>query len=71
MAGKTDFKYNELIKQIIYSVKWIKQRVSTHQSQDINSNTEKLLRPSYNPSAYICSCLCVTVKCQNQIDKLF
>lgn len=35
MAGKTDFKYNELIKQIIYSVQWIKQRVSTHQSQDM------------------------------------
>lgn len=31
MAGKTDFKYNELIKQIIYSVQWIKQRVSTCQ----------------------------------------
>lgn len=35
MAGKTDFKYNELIKQIIYSVQWIKQRVSARQSQDM------------------------------------
>lgn len=42
-------------------------------SRHVNSNTKKLLRLRYNPSAYICSCLHVTVNCQKifpQIQKL-
>lgn len=47
MAGKADFKYNELIKQIIYSVQWIKQRVSTHRSKDMYILTQ---RNSWGPA---------------------
>lgn len=42
-------------------------------SGHVNSETKKLLKPSYNPRAYRCSCLCVTVSGQKiltQIHKL-
>lgn len=42
-------------------------------SRHVNSNTKKLLRPSYNPSAYISSYFYITVNCQKiftQIQKL-